>query len=68
MSKDKEMAVLRITGGEPLLSAENRKTVATILTEAKNYNKIVLCTNGVFLSEAYEEYREQWDHVKIFCF
>lgn len=64
MSKDKEMAVLRITGGEPLLSAENRKTVATILTEAKNYNKIVLCTNGVFLSEAYEEYREQWDHVK----
>ena len=64
MMQDRENAVLRITGGEPLLSERERKRVADILEVAIDYNKIVLCTNGVYLKKAYEDNKSQWDRVK----
>lgn len=62
--KDKEDPILRITGGEPLIDKENRRKTAVILNAAKDYKKIVLCTNAIFLKEAYNEYKKDWDAVK----
>lgn len=56
--------ILRITGGEPLLNEENRCRVISILKEAKDYKKIVLCTNGVFWNEAYNLDKELWNDIK----
>ncbi len=62
--KDKENPILRITGGEPLIDRENRKKTAAIFNAAKDYNKIVFCTNAIFLKEAYNEHQKEWDAVK----
>lgn len=64
ISKDKGNAILRLTGGEPLVDYENRKKVAKILDYAKSYKKIVLCTNGVYFSEAYYDAKNIWETVK----
>lgn len=44
---------VRITGGEPFLNESIRKRTYSVLRVAKTYNKIVLCTNAVYLQEAY---------------
>lgn len=62
--KDKEKPILRITGGEPLIDLASRKKTETILNAAKDYQKIVLCTNGVFFKEAYDTCPKIWDTVK----
>ena len=62
--KDKEDPILRITGGEPLIDRNNRKKTATILNAARDYKKIVFCTNAIFLKEAYIENKKEWDEVK----
>lgn len=62
--KDKGDPILRITGGEPLLGKANREKTAVILNAAKDFKKIVLCTNAIYLREAYEEYQKDWDAVR----
>lgn len=59
----KEKKVIRITGGEPLLEAGRLKE---ILEHAKqcNYQKIVLCTNGILLKEVYEANIGTWEKIK----
>ena len=63
--EDAKKRVIRITGGEPLLP-EVQKTTSNILVEAKNnsYNKIVLCTNGIYFREAYVNNKNDFDNVK----
>lgn len=62
--KNGGIPVLRITGGEPLIDEENRKKVKYILEFAKDYKKIVFCTNGIFWDEAYKAFPKTWDSVK----
>lgn len=57
-------AVIRITGGEPLLNSAVRKRTNIALKAAVNYNKIVLCTNAIHLKEAYEEDKRIWEAIK----
>lgn len=62
----KQKYVLRITGGEPLLDEETRKKVANIISKAKElgFSKIVICTNGVFVRDAYREAENIWNEAK----
>lgn len=63
--EDPSKRVIRITGGEPLLP-QAQKTTSTILEEAysNRYNKIVLCTNGIFFRKTYLNNRKAFDNVK----
>lgn len=63
--KNNDDAVLRITGGEPFYEDFAQKTVE-ILKEAKNnqYDKIVLCTNGVNFKDLYNKNRGLFDSIK----
>lgn len=58
-----EKKVVRITGGEPLM---NFIRILDVLKHAKvkDYEKIVLCTNGLLLKECYESSPEIWESVK----
>lgn len=56
--------VIRITGGEPLISAKIRKRTAKIMQASSCYKKIILCTNGVFIKEAYNENKRLWEQLK----
>lgn len=56
--------VIRITGGEPLVSAKIRKRTAKIMQASSCYKKIILCTNGVFIKEAYNENKRLWEQLK----
>lgn len=58
-----EKKVVRITGGEPLLC---RNTLLDTLQHIRqeNYEKIVLCTNGLLLKDCYEADPEIWESVK----
>lgn len=60
-----DKSVIRITGGEPLSKETEQRTVE-ILKEAINngYEKIVLCTNGIYFSEAYKNNIELFDFIK----
>lgn len=62
--KDKGEPTLRITGGEPLIDTENRLKTAAILDAAKYYKRIVLCTNGIFLKDAYNSHSKEWEAVR----
>lgn len=62
--KEKGEPILRITGGEPLYDKENRSKTAAILDAARDYKKIVFCTNGIFLKEAYMSNSKEWDAVR----
>ena len=62
--KEKGEPILRITGGEPLYNKENCLKTATILDAAKEYKKIVFCTNGIFLKEAYIANSKEWNAVR----
>lgn len=59
----KEKKVLRITGGEPLLVLDR---LYAVLNNAKSeeYQKIVLCTNGVLIRDAYNKNPDTWENVK----
>lgn len=58
-----EKKVVRITGGEPLL--DPRRLLETLQhAKLEGYEKIVLCTNGVFLKKCYENAPEIWESVK----
>lgn len=61
---DKEKSILRITGGEPLFKDENRKRTISILKAAKDYNKLILCTNGVYFEQSYKEDPKIWEAIK----
>lgn len=56
--------VIRITGGEPLLSEKSRKKTAKIMQASADYKEIILCTNGSFIKEAYNEYKNLWERLK----
>lgn len=58
-----EKKVVRITGGEPLL-VENRLIETLKHAKKEEYEKIVLCTNGLLLQKCYENYPEVWESVK----
>ncbi len=60
-----DKSVIRITGGEPLNKEMEQRTIE-ILKEAINigYEKIVLCTNGIYFSEAYKNNTELFDFIK----
>ena len=58
-----EKKVVRITGGEPLLDNE-RLTEVLKYAKSMDYEKIVLCTNGVLLKECYEREPDVWDSVR----
>lgn len=58
---DKKKKILRITGGEPLIKPDE---VSCLFEAAKDYNKIILCTNGTNLKEAFEKNTEKWNAVK----
>lgn len=62
--KEKDGPILRITGGEPLYNKANCSKTAVILRAAKDYEKIVLCTNGIFLKEAYMSDPTTWDEIR----
>lgn len=59
----KEKKVLRITGGEPLLVLDR---LYAVLNNAKSeeYQKIVLCTNGALIRDAYNKNPDVWENVK----
>lgn len=56
--------ILRITGGEPLINEENWKKIEYILDAAKDYKKIVFCTNGITWYDAYKAFPKVWDAIK----
>lgn len=58
--------VLRITGGEPLLTKETRDKVNLILKKSieLGFQKVVLCTNGNYLGDAYNSDKDTWEKVK----
>lgn len=58
--------IVRITGGEPLLNSMIRQRTNCILKSARQrkYKKIILCTNAVYIKEAYEEDTKIWESVK----
>ena len=58
-----EKIVLRITGGEPLME---REKLSKVLEKAKGlgFQKIVLCTNGIFLKRVLEEQYTIWESIK----
>lgn len=62
----KHKYVLRITGGEPLINVKTREKVYKIIEKAKQlgFQKIVMCTNGIFIEEAYKEAMTIWNEVK----
>ena len=62
--KDKDKPILRITGGEPLFGYENRKRTMGVLSSAEEYNRIVLCTNGISFVKAYNENPKLWEGLK----
>lgn len=62
--RDNDEPILRITGGEPLYDIKTRLKTAVILDAAKDYKKIVLCTNGIFLKDAYKDNSKKWDAVR----
>ena len=64
VNEEKGDAIIRITGGEPLLGQENQKKVSDIFYQANKFKKIVLCTNGLFLEEAYNREFKAWEMVK----
>jgi len=60
-----DKSVIRITGGEPLDKEAEPRTVAVLKEAANNnYEKIVLCTNGVHFSEVYKNNIEVFDLIK----
>lgn len=61
---DKNKPILRITGGEPLFGIENRKRTMGVLNSADEYNRIVLCTNGISFIEAYKDNPKLWENLK----
>ena len=61
---DRDKPILRITGGEPLFGSENRKRTMAILSSAEDYNRIVLCTNGISFIKAYNENSRLWEGLK----
>lgn len=58
-----EKKVVRITGGEPLLDF-GRLSDTLLHAKAENYEKIVLCTNGLLLKHCYELNPSIWEMVK----
>lgn len=56
--------VIRITGGEPLISEKIRRRTAKIMRASSDYKKIILCTNGTFIKEAYNENKNLWERLK----
>ena len=63
--KDNQQPVLRITGGEPLYGETNQIRTMKILSASETaYNKIVLCTNGISLQEAYLLDEKAWNTVR----
>ena len=58
-----EKKVVRITGGEPFL--EEERLIETLKHARKeDYEKIVLCTNGLLLKDSYEKYPRVWESIK----
>ena len=58
-----EKKVVRITGGEPFL--EEERLIETLKHAKKeDYEKIVLCTNGLLLKDSYEKYPRVWESIK----
>ena len=49
-----------------MLNEETRKKVANIISKAKElgFSKIVICTNGVFVRDAYREAENIWNEAK----
>lgn len=65
IKKDNEKPILRITGGEPLFGSANIKRTLEVLKAAKkDYNRIVLCTNGLSFEIAYKSDTKLWDSLK----
>lgn len=58
-----EKKVVRITGGEPLLDFE-RLSNTLLHAMAENYEKIILCTNGLMLKQSYKLTMATWEKVK----
>lgn len=58
-----EKKVIRITGGEPLLNDIRLKEVLYGAVKNK-FQKIVLCTNGVYLMKAYAKNPRIWEEAK----
>lgn len=56
--------VIRITGGEPLISGKIRKRTSKIMQASSGYKKIILCTNGTFIKDAYNENKNLWERLK----
>lgn len=56
--------VIRITGGEPLISEKIRRRTAKIMQASSEYKKIILCTNGTFIKDAYNENKNLWERLK----
>lgn len=56
--------VIRITGGEPLLPGKIQKRTEKILKSASKYEKIILCSNGVYIKEAYNKSIKLWEELK----
>lgn len=58
-----EKKVVRITGGEPLLCSDRLLEVLKHI-RSENYEKIILCTNGLLLKKCYEAAPKIWESVK----
>lgn len=58
-----EKKVVRITGGEPLLDFE-RLFEVLCHAQSEDYEKIVLCTNGLLLKQCYEKNPTVWEKIK----
>lgn len=58
-----EKKVIRITGGEPLLDEVGLKEILAHSVRQK-YQKVVLCTNGLLLYQAYTNNTRVWEEAK----
>lgn len=56
--------VIRLTGGEPLMSKKCRKRAYKIMQAASDFTKIIICTNGTYIKDSYNENRELWERLK----
>ncbi len=60
-----DKSVIRITGGEPFYKEAEDRTIEILKCAANNnYDKIVLCTNGVRFSEVYTKNSVIFDEIK----
>lgn len=56
--------VIRITGGELLMPKRCCRRIFKIMQAAFDFIKIIICTNGTFIKDSYNQNRNLWEKLK----